>query len=85
MLLKQKQEVRFLMREKSADNYFEALEPDRKQALESLRTLIMQLAPEIKETMRYNMPTYQLDEVIAAMASQKHYMSLYLDVDLVEK
>ena len=73
------------MREKSADKYYEALEHNRKQALESLRSLIFQTVPEIKETMRYNMPTFELDEVVVAMASQKHYMSLYLDVELVEK
>ncbi len=35
--------------------------------------------------MRYNMPTYEQDEVVLGMASQKHYMSLYPDVELVEK
>jgi uncharacterized protein YdhG (YjbR/CyaY superfamily) len=73
------------MPEKSADVYYASLEHDRKQALETLRSLILQIAPEIKETMRYNMPTFELDEVVVAMASQKHYMSLYLDVELVAK
>jgi hypothetical protein len=31
------------------------------------------------------MPTYELDDVVCSFASQKHYMSLYMDVDLVEK
>jgi len=35
--------------------------------------------------MRYRMPTYELDEVICSFASQKHYMSLYMDVELVEQ
>jgi uncharacterized protein YdhG (YjbR/CyaY superfamily) len=59
--------------------------PDRKKSLESLRTLIFEVAPGIKETTHYNLPTYELEEVVVAMASQKHYMSLYLDVDLVDK
>ena len=67
------------------DNYFKTLSQDRKNNLETLRALILEVAPGIKETMRYNMPTYEFDEVVVAMASQKHYMSLYLDVDLVDK
>ena len=35
--------------------------------------------------MRYNMPTYEKDEVVCALASQKHYISLYMDVELVEE
>jgi len=73
------------MPEKSSDKYYASLEHDRKQALESLRSLIFKTIPEIKETMRYNMPTFEVDDVVVAMASQKHYMSLYLDVEFVEK
>jgi uncharacterized protein YdhG (YjbR/CyaY superfamily) len=69
----------------SPQDYFDQLEPGRKDALETLRGLIFEVDPEIKETMRYKMPTYELDEVVVAMASQKHYISVYLDVDLVEK
>jgi uncharacterized protein YdhG (YjbR/CyaY superfamily) len=42
-------------------------------------------APEENENMKYRMPTYGDDLVVCAMASQKHYMSLYLDTELVEK
>jgi len=31
------------------------------------------------------MPTYELEDVVCAVASQKHYMSLYMDTFLVEK
>ena len=33
--------------------------------------------------MRYGMPTYELNGHVAAFASQKHYVSLYMDTDLV--
>jgi hypothetical protein len=35
--------------------------------------------------MRYRMPTYGLKGMVVAIASDKHNMSKYLDVDLVEK
>lgn len=73
------------MSEQSPHKYFEKLAPDRKKSLETLRTLIFDVAPGIKETMRYRMPTYEFEGMVVAMASQKHYMSLYMDVDLVEK
>ena len=38
-----------------------------------------------QETMQYRMPTFELNEVVCALASQKHYISLYMDVDLVEE
>jgi len=67
------------------DQYIEVLAPDRKAALEKIRTLILTTVPEIKETMQYRMPTYELGEVVCAAASQKHYVSLYMDVELVEE
>ena len=70
---------------KTVDQYLQALAPDRKEALEKVRKLILNTIPEIEETMRYNMPTYEKDEVVCALASQKHYISLYMDVELVQE
>ena len=70
---------------KAVDQYLEALPPDRKEALEIVRSLILDTVPDIEETMRYNMPTYEKDDMVCALASQKHYISLYMDVDLVEE
>ena len=70
---------------KAVDQYLEALLPDRKEALEIVRSLILDTVPDIEETMRYNMPTYEKDDMVCALASQKHYISLYMDVDLVEE
>ncbi len=67
------------------DAYIQALPPDRSAALTALRNLVRETLPEARETMRYRMPTYELDEVVCSFASQKHYMSLYLDSGLVEE
>lgn len=70
---------------KEVDQYLSKLEDERQESLGEVRSLILSTVPGIHETMKYCMPTYELDEVVCAMASQKQYMSLYLDVGLVEK
>jgi len=67
------------------DAYMQNLEADRRAALGLIRSLILQTVPGTKETMRYRMPTYELDKVLCSFASQKHYMSLYMDVELVQE
>ena len=67
------------------DTYMQNLVGDRRSAPEQVRSLILQTVPGVEETMRYRMPTYALDEVICSFASQKHYMSLYMDVELVSE
>jgi uncharacterized protein YdhG (YjbR/CyaY superfamily) len=47
---------------------------------------VFEVAPDAVETMKYRMPTYEYgDHALCAFASQKHYMSLYMDTDIVEK
>ena len=70
---------------KTVDDYMKGLVPERRIALERLRALIKGTVPALTESMRYRMPTYELDEMICAMASQKRYMSLYMDTELVAK
>jgi uncharacterized protein YdhG (YjbR/CyaY superfamily) len=67
----------------NVEEYLARLDPDRRHILESLRRLVRRAAPQASETMRYGMPTYELNGHVAAFASQKHYVSLYLDTDLV--
>ena len=67
------------------DEYLENLVGERRSALTELRELILTTAPEAAETLKHRMPTYEYgDEVLCAFASQKHYMSLYMDAELVE-
>ncbi|XDD50747.1 DUF1801 domain-containing protein [Leptospira sp. WS92.C1] len=59
-------------------NYIESQTEIRKKRLLSLRTWIVDSFPEIQESMKYRMPTYQLEENWIAFASQKNYISIYL-------
>jgi len=70
---------------KDVDQYLQGLEPSRREALQRIRAAIFETVPDVEETMKYRMPTYELDEVVCAFASQKQYMSLYMDTTLVEK
>ena len=68
------------------DRYLDALEPERRAALTQLRSLVLDAAPDAVETLKYRMPTYEYgDHVLCAFASQKRYISLYVDVELLEK
>jgi uncharacterized protein YdhG (YjbR/CyaY superfamily) len=63
-----------------------ALTPERREALEALRALVYQVAPDAVETMRYGMPAYDVaGKVLCQFASQKRYVSLYLDPKIVDK
>lgn len=70
---------------RDVDEYLRDLDPERQAALEQIRALIFQTVPAVSETMKYRMPTYELDDVVVSMASQKHYMSLYMDTELVAR
>jgi hypothetical protein len=67
------------------DEYLAGLDPDRKEALERIRSMILEAVPGVVETMKYRTPTYELENVVCAMASQKNYVSLYVNPGLVEK
>ena len=57
----------------------------RRIALAALRDLVRGTLPKATETIRYRVPTCEVDEVICSFASQKQYMSLYLDTMLVDR
>ena len=65
--------------------YVQKLPPDRKQIIEVIRALIRETVPEAQESMRYRLPTYEIGgNFLAAVASQKHYISLYLNSQVLE-
>jgi uncharacterized protein YdhG (YjbR/CyaY superfamily) len=73
-------------RNPEVDAYLEQLEPKRREALSQLRSIILNTVPSAVETMRYRMPTYEFGEgMLAVMASQKRYMSLYMEPEVVEE
>lgn len=67
--------------------YFENLKnPKHLDDLQRLRAFLKEQLPDAIEDMQYNMPTYSKDgQVVVAMASQRHHMSLYMDMELVEQ
>ena len=61
------------------EEYLKSLAPERERAVSTLRDLILETIPEAWESFRYKMPTYEAaGDFLAAVASQKHYLSLYM-------
>lgn len=70
---------------KEVESYLQTLPPGRKEALTTLRDWIHETLPGAQDVIEYGMPgTYQ-DALICSYKSQKNYMSLYMDVEIVEK
>ncbi len=68
------------------DEYMTKVPAKRLEAMQQLRTLVEATADDLVINMEYGMPTYWVGEhALCAYASQKNYMSLYLDMELVEK
>jgi uncharacterized protein YdhG (YjbR/CyaY superfamily) len=68
------------------DQYLEKLDPQRRAALAQVRSLILETVPDAMETMKYKMPTYGYGEaILCAFASQKHYMSLYMETRIMDR
>jgi uncharacterized protein YdhG (YjbR/CyaY superfamily) len=65
-------------------DYIDQCPARRQDALWTLRTLALSIGEDVTENLEYGMPTYWTGEqVLCAFASQKHHISLYLDVDLL--
>lgn len=63
--------------------YLSVIPSDRRIIIERIISIIQEYFPNIKGTMKYDMPTFS---PICAVASQKHHLSLYINrVDLVDK
>ena len=68
------------------DTYLQKLDPERRTALERLRSLVFEVVPDATETMKYRMPTYERGgNMVCAFASQKRHLSLYMDTRSVEE
>lgn len=69
----------------NVQEYLEKQPEDRRQALEILREMVLKAAPQAQETMSYGMPIYEFPGGVIGTASQKNYISLYMDTRVVEK
>jgi uncharacterized protein YdhG (YjbR/CyaY superfamily) len=71
--------------EAGVDEYLGKLDSERRAALTQVRSLIVETVPEAVETMRYRMPTYDYKgAMLCAFASQKQYMSLYVEPRILD-
>ncbi|CAN5827885.1 DUF1801 domain-containing protein [soil metagenome] len=71
---------------KTVDAYLAELPDDRRTALSTLRALIKKIAPTATESMMYGMPGFSLgQDTLCGLASQKHYMALYICDGTVDK
>lgn len=65
-------------------SYVKDLPADRQTALKHLRALAKKVAPDATELISHGMPFYDLHGPLFAIASQKHYLSLYVcDTELL--
>lgn len=63
----------------NAAEYWNQLPADRFVVLDNLRNLIQTVMPGVQETIAYGMPTYEFNgEIVAALASQPDFISLYV-------
>ena len=71
----------------TVEEYLADVPEERRQALETLRTLCLEELAEYEEGMQYGMPSYSRDgsAVEIAFASQKNYISLYVMRESVVK
>jgi uncharacterized protein YdhG (YjbR/CyaY superfamily) len=67
------------------DEYLSKLDPQRRTALAEVRSLIQEIVPSAVESVRYRMPTYDYEgAMLCAFASQKQYMSLYVEPRILD-
>ena len=66
--------------------YIDQLSPERKEIILEIDASIRAIISGVEVNMQYKMPTYSRDgHVLAALASQKQYMALYImPYDLLE-
>ena len=74
------------MRNESVTYYINQLPAERQTIMNQIREVIFTLYPTIEEGIEHNMPSYKSEgRTLCHMASQKHYISVYMNTALVEK
>lgn len=72
---------------KSVDEYLSSIPDDARMVLESLRTLIKSIVPDVTETISYGMPTFKYKgKAFAGFAAFKEHCSYFpMSGSVVEK
>lgn len=58
-------------------SYFDNLPPERAEALQRIRNIVLQMYPEARESMTYKMPTYEVGDNWLAIGNHKHHYAIY--------
>lgn len=61
----------------SIDEYIGTFPEDAQQVLEDIRKVIREAAPEAKEVISYQMPTFRQNGILVHFAAHKHHIGLY--------
>lgn len=66
------------------DTYISAFSPEVQEILNTLRTLIREIAPEAEEKISYQMPTFVLYGNLVHFAAYKHHIGFYPTPSAIE-
>lgn len=58
-------------------SYIENLPKNRIKRFQAISSLIVKLFPNVEQSMKYKMPTFEVNEHWIALANQKNYLSIY--------
>jgi uncharacterized protein YdhG (YjbR/CyaY superfamily) len=61
----------------TVDEYIAGFPPEVREILEAVRTVVRQAAPEAREAIKYQMPTYVLNGNLLSFGAYKHHIGLY--------
>lgn len=69
------------------EQYLKDISQEKQKVILQLRATVFRAFPNIKEDIKYKMPTYSIaDKVIVAFAAQKNHFSVYImDTKIKEK
>ena len=70
---------------KTVNEYIDELEGERKTVILHLRDIAKEVMSTFKESMDFGMPTYKNGDKVFAYASQKNYISIYVNNSEVTK
>ena len=67
------------------DDYIETVPENKRDMVVQLRDALHEKHPRLDETYQYNMPTFETNGNVCSLAARKQYMSLYCNMEVVEK
>lgn len=70
---------------KNIDDYIAGFPPEVQEFLEQIRTTIQEAAPAAEEAIKYQMPTFVLNENLVHFAAYKNHVGFYPTPSGIEK